>query len=127
MQRVAMHARYSCDAEPRGTRKGFAKLEPADSQAVRTLAGLLRLADGFDANHKRNVHALEVKNGRGFLLVQAKGWEETQENAAVIGGRKHLLEVALGRPVIVRGEQAAAAPSAQPSEAAALPPVLVEV
>jgi CHAD domain-containing protein len=127
MRRLALIARYSRGAEPSESHKGFAKLEPADRQAVRTLAGLLRLADGFDADHKRNVHALEVKNGRGFLLVQARGWEETQENAAVIGGRKHLLEVALGRPVIVRGEQAAAAPSAQPAEAAALPPVLVEV
>jgi CHAD domain-containing protein len=127
LQRVALLARYTRGAEPSENHKGFARLEPPDRQAVRVLAGLLRLADGFDADHKRSVHHLEVKNGRGFLLIRPDGWEETQENAAVIGGRKHLLEIALGRPVIVRGQAAESSSQPPPAEAAALPPVLVEV
>ena len=105
MKRVGLIARYYRGAEPREDHKGFADLEPNEQKVITCLAGVLRLADALDCAHDSSVHGVAVSNGGGFVLLEAAGWEENQDNAAEIGGRKHLLEKALGLPVIVRAAE----------------------
>ena len=109
MARVAVIARYYRGAEPRDNHKGFAELDPNEQKVVTCLAAVLRLADALDCGHDSAVQGVAMSNGGGFVLLEAAGWEENQANAAEIGGRKHLLERALGLPVIVRaGERSQA-------------------
>jgi CHAD domain-containing protein len=102
MERVALIARYYRGAEPEENHKGFANLDPNEQKTITCLAAVLRLADALDCAHDSSVQGVAVSNGGGFVLLEAAGWEENQDNAAEIGGRKHLLEKALGLPVIVR-------------------------
>ena len=114
MKRVALIARYYRGAEPRGEHKGFAELDPNEQKTITCLAAVLRLADALDCGHDAAVQGISVSNGGGFVLLEAAGWKENQDNAAEIGGRKHLLERALGLPVIVRPvERALATPAPQ--------------
>ncbi len=102
IERVAVVARYHCGAEPREKHTAYAALTPEARSFVRTLAGLLRVADALDDSHDCAVRRLEVRTHPEYVLIRALGWPETEQNAATIGGRKHLLESALGRPIIVR-------------------------
>lgn len=120
MKRVALIARYYRGAEPRENHKGFSQLDPNEKKTITCLAAVLRLADALDCAHDAAVQGIAVSNGGGFVLLEAAGWKENQENAAEIGGRKHLLEKALGLPVIVRPAERAVATSALP----AAPPAL---
>ncbi|HXZ18857.1 MAG TPA: CHAD domain-containing protein [Candidatus Acidoferrales bacterium] len=106
MERVAVVARYHCGAEPREKHTAYAGLQPEARSFVRTLAGVLRIADGLDDAHDGAVRRLEVRSHPEYVLIRALGWPETEQNAAIMGGRKHLLESALGRPIIVRAAAA---------------------
>lgn len=120
MKRVALIARYYRGAEPREGHKGFAELDPNEQKTITCLAAVLRLAEGLDCAHDSAVEGITVSNGGGFVLLEAEGWEENQENAAEIGGRKHLLERALGLPVIVRSAERAISPAVPQAAAPAL-------
>jgi len=102
IERVAIVARYHCGAEPREKHTAYAALPPESRSVVRTLAGILRVADALDDTHDCTVRRLEIHSNAEYILIRALGWPETEQSAAVIGGRKHLLESALGKPIIVR-------------------------
>jgi HD domain len=102
LRKVAIVARYHCGGEPKEKHKGYAKLPPDDQIAARTLAGVLRIADALDEAHDGSVRRIDVRSHPEYLLIRAAGWEENEGTAAIIGGRKHLLEAALNRPIIVR-------------------------
>jgi CHAD domain-containing protein len=102
IERVAVIARYHCGMEPREKHRAYSALEPEGRSVVRTLAGLLRIADALDQAHDGAVRRVEVRSHAEYLLIRASGWQETEKSAAILGGRKHLLEAALGRPIIVR-------------------------
>ena len=102
IERVAVIARYHCGTEPREKHKAYGALEPDARSVVRTLAGVLRIADALDEDHDGAVRRVEVRSNPEYLLIRAAGWQETEQSAGILGGRKHLLEAALGRPIIVR-------------------------
>ena len=117
LARVAVIARYHCGAEPRAKHKIYAALAPDAQIMVRALAGVLRIADALDEAHNGAVRRVEVRSSPDYLLIRAAGWEESEENAAILGGRKHLLESALARPIIVRS-----APAREPATVTHLTP-----
>lgn len=102
MRRVALVARYHRGAEPRATHQGFRSLSAAARRRVLWLAGLLRLADGIVKGSRRPVTQVRVEEKPEAILVWARGFLEDRRGAALLGDRKHLLEVTLGRPVIVQ-------------------------
>ena len=106
VERVAVVARYHCGSEPRDKHPAYSALAPDAQSVVRTLAGLLRIADGLDDTHDGAVRRLEIRANAEYVLIRAAGWSESEQSAAIIGGRKHLLESALGRPIIVRAATA---------------------
>ncbi|HUI39025.1 MAG TPA: CHAD domain-containing protein [Candidatus Nitrosotalea sp.] len=106
IERVAIVARYHCGAEPRDKHPSYGALAPEGRSFVRMLAGILRVADALDDEHDGAVRRLEIQSHAEYVLIRASGWQETEQSAATIGGRKHLLESALGRPIIVRANSA---------------------
>ncbi|HUK53053.1 MAG TPA: CHAD domain-containing protein [Candidatus Binatia bacterium] len=102
IERVAILARYHCGSEPREKHRAYHALPDDGRGMVRALAGVLRVADALDDAHDGAVRRIEVRNGGDYLMIRAAGWEETEEHAAILGGRKHLLESAIGKPIIVR-------------------------
>jgi CHAD domain-containing protein len=103
MRRIALVARYHRGAEPRATHQGFRSLSAAARRRVLWLAGLLRLADGIVKGSRRPVSRVRVEERPEAVLVWGRGFVEDRKGAALLGDRKHLLELTLGRPVVVRG------------------------
>jgi len=102
VQQTALVARYHRGAEPRATHAGFHTLTPAARQRVLWLSGLLRLADALVRSSGNRVSRLKLERHRDADLIWAQGYVEDQKSAALLGGRKHLLESVVERPVIIR-------------------------
>ncbi len=66
---IALIARYHRKGHPKATHPEFARLAPPDQQAVRRLAGLLRIAIGLDRRHDHRVSTVSTKRVRGALEV----------------------------------------------------------
>ncbi|HTR22121.1 MAG TPA: Ppx/GppA phosphatase family protein [Gemmatimonadales bacterium] len=62
---IANVARYHRKAFPKKRHPNFGRLERPDRWLVRTLAAILRVADGLDRTHTQRVTAVGVERGRG--------------------------------------------------------------
>lgn len=110
---VALVARYYRGAEPSAEHAGFRDLDAAERSFVSTLAGVLRIADALDARHDGAVPRVRVEPAPPAIVIHAEGYEESQRDAARMGGRKRLLEAAIGRPILVLGAPRGAPASAR--------------
>ncbi|MFP4379016.1 MAG: HD domain-containing protein [Candidatus Sumerlaeia bacterium] len=66
---VACVARYHRKAEPKPGHKIYRDLDPSQRKTVRSLAALLRLADGLDRSHHTKVRNLEVELRPGYATL----------------------------------------------------------
>lgn len=66
---IALIARYHRKGHPKATHPEFMRLELPDQQAVRRLAGLLRVAIGLDRRHDHRVSTVSTRRVRGTLEV----------------------------------------------------------
>ena len=66
-------ARYHRGALPQAGQKALRDLTPAQRNEVTWLAGMLRLANAFDAD-QGCVADLEVSQRKGFILIAAQGY-----------------------------------------------------
>jgi exopolyphosphatase/guanosine-5'-triphosphate,3'-diphosphate pyrophosphatase len=64
---IANVARYHRKAFPKKRHPNFGRLERPDRWLVRTLAAILRVADGLDRTHTQRVTAVGVERGRGQI------------------------------------------------------------
>ncbi len=114
LELAAVVARYHRGALPRFRGKTMQVLELADRTIAMELAGVLRLAKALDAhrgcngNESENVPRIEVGLQDRFVLVRAAGYSAVERSAEDVAGARHLLEVVLRRPVLVRALRAAA-------------------
>jgi exopolyphosphatase/guanosine-5'-triphosphate,3'-diphosphate pyrophosphatase len=71
---IANVARYHRRALPKKKHPNFRRLDRADRLLVRQLAGILRIADGLDRTHGRNVSQVraEVTDGGVCVVVEAE-------------------------------------------------------
>src|SRR5579863_6795358 len=99
---AAIVARYHCGALPGGRQKTMAGLSPSQRQSAVKLAGILRLANAFDADHSSRIQRLEVSEKNGFLTVAAKGYGARDHIAEPIAAARHLLEIVYRRPIVVK-------------------------
>jgi exopolyphosphatase/guanosine-5'-triphosphate,3'-diphosphate pyrophosphatase len=108
---LANVARYHRRSHPKKKHPGYAALPKPTRQAVKVLAGLLRVADALDRSHKQPVRALHV-NARGDLLrIQAEARGDCELELWGVAGRTSLLEEALEVRVKVEALRVTAAPS----------------
>ncbi|MBC7836047.1 MAG: CHAD domain-containing protein [Phycisphaerales bacterium] len=62
---IANVARYHRRAEPRLKHRGFAMLSKDDRRLVRSLSGILRIADGLDRTHMQHVQSVRLVSEPG--------------------------------------------------------------
>lgn len=99
---AAAVARYHRGALPRVGQQALRGLTAPQRQMVLQLAGVLRLANAFDADHSRQIGRLEIRQVDGSLLIGAQGYAPRDRNAQGIAAARHLLELVYRRPVMVK-------------------------
>jgi exopolyphosphatase / guanosine-5'-triphosphate,3'-diphosphate pyrophosphatase len=130
---IALIARYHRQSEPKKSHEGYADMRGAERRTVKTLAAMVRLAEGLDRSHAQAVAGLDVfPRGDDYLVrLRSTGDAElelwaAQRHAAALEG---VLEKPLRFEVAGRDYQneGAGGPSAtdahaqQPDHAARLP------
>jgi exopolyphosphatase/guanosine-5'-triphosphate,3'-diphosphate pyrophosphatase len=96
---IALLARYHRQAAPKKAHEGYGGLKGGLRRTVRTLAAMLRLAEGLDRSHAQVVSALDVvPRGNAYLIrLRAAGDAELELWAAHRHGAE--LERVLHRPL----------------------------
>jgi exopolyphosphatase/guanosine-5'-triphosphate,3'-diphosphate pyrophosphatase len=81
---IALLARYHRQATPKKTHEGYALLKGALRRTVRTLAAMLRLAEGLDRSHSQVVSSIDVvpKGDAYVIRLRAAGDAELELWAA---------------------------------------------
>ncbi|MBP9838295.1 MAG: Ppx/GppA family phosphatase [Proteobacteria bacterium] len=74
-QIVATLARYHRKSAPKKDHSCFQALAPEDKDAIKKLAGILRIADALDKNHNSDVETVltRISDDKIFLCIQGKG------------------------------------------------------
>ena len=116
---MALVGRYHRRGVPRKKNVAFATLARPDREAVRVMAGLLRLADALDRSHRGVVKAVAVsETSRGLRLrCEVEGDAGLEQWAS--GRRVDLLERTLDRAIQVDFAPVAAVPSVRARAAGA--------
>lgn len=120
MRRAAVVARFHCGALPRKNHKALRDLLPNEQKTTIQLAAILRLANAFDAAHDGHIRRVKVEAeshypANGFrhkpasrlgrnqaVIIAAEGYSPSSSTAQAIAAERHLLEMVLRRPVVVR-------------------------
>ena len=96
---IALIARYHRQATPKKSHEGYADLSGALRRTVRTLAAIVRLAEGLDRSHAQAIAGVDLyPRGDDYLArLRAAGDAELELWAA----HRHVtpLEEVLGRPI----------------------------
>jgi len=95
-------ARYHRGALPRGGQKTLTGLSSEQRQTAEKLAGILRLANAFDADRSGRIQRLDIHQKNGFLVIAAAGYSARDRIAEGIASARHLLETVERRPVLVK-------------------------
>lgn len=100
---IATIARYHRRSPPKDRHELFQVLTPQERIVVRRLAALLRVADGLDRGHRRNVRAVHVDGagGRGLRIEVVAGAEAELEVWSAQQKADLLAEVC-GGPITIR-------------------------
>jgi hypothetical protein len=99
---LSLVVRYHKGKEPKAKQNGYALLTKEERQAVCGMAGVLRLARVLRKCGVESSRGLRVERSVDALIVRAPGLEDTEATAALVAGGKHLLEMGLGRPLLVQ-------------------------
>jgi CHAD domain-containing protein len=102
MRWVGFVARYHRGVLPGAGQKTLVGLNPSQRQCLLQLAGILRLANAFDADRTGLIQRLEVHQQNGFLQIAAQGYSPRDRIAESIAAARHLLETVYHRPVMVK-------------------------
>jgi exopolyphosphatase/guanosine-5'-triphosphate,3'-diphosphate pyrophosphatase len=76
IQVIAHVARYHRCGQPKRKHRAFAMLERADRRLVRELAGILRIADGFDRTHTQLISDVRLQREGDDLLLEVTAGHE---------------------------------------------------
>ena len=113
---VAQIARYHRKSSPKKTHPEFVELRRKDQNAVRLLAGLLRLGIALDRGRAATVHDVRCRVSDDTCEVGLTVTGDVELERYSADERKGLLEESLGRSVtIVVDEQTATTDPARPS------------
>jgi CHAD domain-containing protein len=99
---LAWSVRYHRGPEPKLKNSAFAHLPESQQQKIRAAAGLLRLARALRKSGIETVSGLRAEKSGEALLLRVPGLDDSAESAARIAAAKHLLELALNRPLILK-------------------------
>ena len=101
LQLAAFVARYHRGALPRPRQKSLQLLDLSERRVALQLAGVLRLTNSLDTRNGTEPR-LKVGLDDKVVLIQTAGYSPLDRSAEKIAAARHLLEVVLRRPVLVR-------------------------
>jgi CHAD domain-containing protein len=93
--------RYHRGAEPVARHRRFAQFSREDQEAVRYLAGVIRLARGLRRCGVNAPDNVGVDTTAASVQLRVLGLPDTAKNAARLAAAKHLLEASLQRPILI--------------------------
>jgi CHAD domain-containing protein len=99
---VAFVARYHRGSLPGRAQPGFRSLPTPVRLLAQRLAGILRLANAFDADHEGKIQRIKVSKPGPFLVIHADAFNAHGDLAEGIAGARYLLELSLKLPIAVR-------------------------
>jgi len=102
LELAATVARFHRGALPQTRQKNVRSLTLEQKALVRYLAGILRLANALDCTRDGQVKQLQLEEGKGTLLIAATGYSPWARSALEVASARHLLEVVLRRPILVK-------------------------
>ena len=98
---VANVARYHRKAPPDLSHEGFAELSEKDRDRVRTLAGILRVADALDHDRRQQIGSVHVKQRGEELRIQVQSRGDVTLDAWSVRNKGDLFEKEFGlKPVL---------------------------
>lgn len=97
---IASIARYHRKGLPKEKHQNLAALDPVTRGKVKTLAGLLRVADSLDYTHNSAVKTLHVKEKQQIMIVECDGKESSLVEQA-FNKKKDLFEITFKRKLML--------------------------
>jgi CHAD domain-containing protein len=99
---VLATVRYHRGAEPQEKSSVFSKLAAEQQNTVRALAGVLRLARAVRKSGVNSPSHFRAELTPEAIILRIPGLTDSVETAARLAAAKHLLEVYLAKPIILR-------------------------
>lgn len=117
MSRLALIVRYQRGGEPSEAQSHFRRLKLHREQVL-WLAGMLRLALalGSATSGEIWVAGIEKTTDTAAIVIRVRGYVESPKSAARIARRKHLLELAAHRPVLIEPDALFALQNGSPEQ-----------
>jgi CHAD domain-containing protein len=94
--------RYHRGAEPRDKSSAFSRLSADQQHTVRALAGVLRLAHALRKFGVEDAAHIRAENTPEAIIVRIPGLPDSVETAARLAAAKHLLDIYLAKPLVLR-------------------------
>lgn len=102
---VALVARYHRKKAPTRKHPAFAALAREERRLVRTLAGILRVADGLDRSHSQAVYGVHCAIAEDRLELAVRSSRISTLDRLGADRNKHLLERVIGRRIAIIAEE----------------------
>ena len=99
---IATIARYHRRSSPKESHEEFQRLTPDERAVVRTLAAILRVADGLDRGHRRHVRSVTARQWGKGVHIDVKAERGSDLEIWSAGQKADLLAEIAGGPVRVR-------------------------
>jgi exopolyphosphatase/guanosine-5'-triphosphate,3'-diphosphate pyrophosphatase len=117
---IALLARYHRQATPKKSHDGYGLLKSGLRRTVRTLAAMLRLAEGLDRSHAQMVASLDVVPRGDAYLIRLRPSGDVELELWAANRHRGPLEDVLHRPLrfAVSGKKERASHAEQPDHAA---------
>lgn len=101
MAMVASIARYHTKSLPKRTHESWASLDPPERLRVRSLAALLRIADGLDRGRGARIEKVEASDDGSVTRLTVFGGPDLHAELYGVEKKKDLYEEVFGRTVTV--------------------------
>jgi len=99
IETIALVARYHRQSHPKRAHPAFSALPKPVRRTVRTLAGILRVADVLDRSHRQVVRAVRVVERNGVLRLRCETRGNSDLEAWGVPRRAELLAECLEKPL----------------------------
>ena len=104
---AAAVARFHRGALPQARHKSLQEFAPEDKKTAIYLAGVLRLANALDADRDGQAPHLKVEAQDGCIAIATAGYSPWTSAAEDVAAARHVLEVVLRKPVVIKALKAA--------------------
>ena len=98
----AVVARFHRGALPRARHKALRQLAAADRKLAIYLAGVLRLANSLDGRRDGQISRLQLTANDGCLELSVAGYTPWTATALEVAAARHVLEVILHKPIMIK-------------------------